>query len=156
MWGRARRERPVRAWSWTAVALAAVVVLAMTFSNPHIWNRELTFDNFTLLRNWPLVWIDGHAWREVLSGACVVLATVALAVAFTRQHYARELWITLAFGAVVLATSMLVEPRYFIPPAVFVLFFLEIGRREMAWLAAWWFLMCAVHAPFIVATRSLW
>jgi len=49
-----------------------------------------------------------------------------------------------------------VEPRYFITPAVFLLFFLEIDRRTFGWLAGWFGLICVVHAPFVVLGRSLW
>jgi hypothetical protein len=154
----ALRSRPAFTLCLTAVALTAAAALAHTFANPHAWNRDLFWDgcSFTLLRNWPLVWLDTHPWLRAASGLNVVLMALALAVAFARQPHRRELWLALATGALLPLTNGLVEPRYFIPVAVFVLLFLDLAPATVRRLTWWWLLLCASHAPFIAAGRSLW
>ena len=147
-----------RTLAFTALALAAAAVLALTFRNPHQWNREFFWDGgkFTLLRNWPLIALDTHPWLRAASGLNLVLMTAALALAFARQPHRRTLWLALAFGALLPLTNSLVEPRYFIGAAVFVLFFLELPPADTRRLAVWWLLLCALHAPFVARGVSLW
>lgn len=156
--GRALRARPAITLAVATAALAVAALLALTFANPHPWNRDLSWDGctFTLLRNWPLVWLDTHPWLRVISGLNVVLMGVALALTFARQSRRRELWLALAVGALLPLTNGLVEPRYYIPVAAFVLLFLDLAPVQVRRLACWWLLLCAVHAPFIAAGRSLW
>ena len=152
------RQHPVRTSLAAALAAAATALLATTFANPHVWNRELFWPDctFTLLRNWPLVWIDTHPWLRWLSGANLVFITLALIASFARQPYRVALWLSLLVGSVPAMANFLVEPRYFIPPLVFLLFFLRLDRRTYCWLAAWFGFLCAVHAPFVAAGLSLW
>ena len=154
----ALRTRPARTLALTAVALATAAALALTFRNPHPWNRDLFWDGctFTLLRNWPLVWLDAHAWLRAASGLNLVLMAVALTRTFARQPHRHTLWLALAFGAFLPFTNSLVEPRYFIPVAAFVLLFLDLAPATTRRLALWWLLLCAVHAPFIARGLSLW
>lgn len=152
-----RRRRGLAAL-FAGAGLVAVAVLALTFANPHIWNRELFWEgcSFTLLRNWPLVAIDGHPWLRVVSALNIVLMTLAVALVIVRQRQARALWLVLAIGAVPVVTNGLVEPRYLIPGAAFALGLLEIGRSDGRALALWWGVLSAVHAPFVFKGLSLW
>jgi putative NADPH-quinone reductase len=157
-WVDAARARPALTLGLTALTAGTAAALALTFQNPHAWNREFFWDDgkFTLLRNWPLILIDTHPWLRAASGLNVVLMAAALALTFARQPHRRELWLALAFGALLPFTNNLVEPRYFITGAVFVLFFLELPPADTRRLAVWWFVLCAIHAPFIARGVSLW
>jgi hypothetical protein len=139
-------------------AATAVVVLALTFANPHLWNRELFWDGctFTLLRNWPLVWLERHPWLQVVSALNIVFMTGALAAVFRSQRYRRELWLALAIGVLPAFTNGLVEPRYFIPAAGFLLCLLEIPPADARRLGIWWGALTLLHAPFVVRALSLW
>jgi hypothetical protein len=144
----------------TGVALggAAAAGLALTFANPHEWNRDLFWPDttFTLLRNWPLVWTDRHLALKIASGLVLVLLAVATWRGFRRQARARELWLVLFCGGLLLATNRLVDPRYYITPAVMLLLFLDLEARTVRWLLGWFALLCAVHAPYIAKGLSLW
>ncbi|HEX2852697.1 MAG TPA: hypothetical protein VHO24_05620 [Opitutaceae bacterium] len=139
-------------------AIGLVALLTAAFANPHPWNQALSWPEttFTLLRNWPLVYAGNHFGFRVFLALGVVLASVALARLFSRQTHARLLWLMAPFAVLLLATNSLVDPRYFITPAVFLLFFLEVDRRSFGTLAVWFGVICAVHAPFIVLGRALW
>ncbi len=142
----------------TVVALAAATGLALTFRNPHQWNRDLFWDGctFTLLRNWPLVWLDHHAWLRAASGLNLILMTVALTRTIAAQPHRRALLLVLFFGLFLPFTNSLVEPRYFIPAAAFTLLFLDLSPITTRRLTAWWLLLCVLHAPFIARGLSLW
>ncbi len=154
------RTHPRRAIALSAVALGASALFALTFANPHVWNRELWWADcsFTLLRNWPLVYIDHHQWAQVASGINIVAMSAALLMTFARQPHRNALWLTVFFSALLLCTNDLVEPRYFITTAVLIVFFLDWTNRdrERRVLTAWWALLCLVHAPFIALNLSLW
>jgi len=79
-----------------------------------------------------------------------------LIAGFARQPYRVALWLSLLVGSVPAAVNFLVEPRYFIPPLVFLLFFLRLDRRTFCGLAGWFGLLCLVHAPWVAAGLSLW
>lgn len=158
-WRHAFQTRPLRTATLTAAALAAAAGLALAFTNPHEWNRELWWDEadpFTLLRNWPLVAIEHHPWLRAASGLTVVAMAGALTFAFARQPHRRELWLAVIFGAVLLATNSLVEPRYFITPAALILLAIELPAREQRLLIGWFALLCAALAPFLLQGRALW
>jgi len=152
------RHHPVRTRLAAVLAAGATVLLATTFANPHVWNRELFWPDctFTLLRNWPLVWIDTHPWLRWLSGANLVFVALALIAGFARQPHGPALWLSLLVGSVPAAVNFLVEPRYFIPPLVFLLFFLRLDRRTFRGLAAWFGFLCLVQAPLVAAGLALW
>jgi hypothetical protein len=154
----ALRKRRILTFVLSALALGAATALALTFRNPHQWNRDLFWDGctFTLLRNWPLVWLDAHPWLRAASGLNLVLMAVALTLTFMRQPHRLGLWLALAFGALQPFTNSLVEPRYFIPVFAFVLLFLDLSPVTTRRLTLWWLLLCLVHAPFIARGLSLW
>lgn len=142
----------------TAVVVA---VLSLTFANPHPWNNALWWGvrsghPYLLLRNWPLMEIAAHPPLRVLSSAVAVVAVAGLAVTFHRQRYRAALWLTLPFAVLLLATNFLVDPRYYITPAALILTLSNFERAAWRKLAAWFGLICGVHAPFILAGRSLW
>lgn len=151
-------EHRARALALTVFVFGLIALFTATFANPHPWNRELSWPEttFTLLRNWPLVYADLHFPLRVLSALGVVGAGLALTRLFSRQTHAYALWLVVPFAVLLLGTNSLVDPRYLITPAVFLLFFLEIDRRSFRALALWFGAICAVHAPFIVLGRSLW
>lgn len=142
----------------TALALAAAALLTVIFRNAHPWNRDLFWDgcSFTLLRNWPLVWLDHHLLLRALSGPTVVLMTIALIRTISLQTHRLPLLLALLFGLVQPFTNSLVEPRYFIPAAAFTLLFLDLSPATTRRLTLWWLLLCTLHAPFIARGLSLW
>jgi hypothetical protein len=142
----------------TAVAVGAAAVLAVTFSNPHQWNRDLTWPGctFTLLRNWPLVWIDAHPWLRVASAMNLVLMSAAAGLLVMGQPQRRALMLALAAGAAFPLANSLVEPRYFIPGAALTLLFVDFTPTTLRRLAIWWAVLDVVHAPFIARGLSLW
>jgi alpha-1,2-glucosyltransferase len=152
------RLRPRRALAVAVAGLAVAGVLALTFRNPHIWNRELFWEgcSFTLLRNWPLVWIDTHPWLRVVSGLNLVLMALAIGRLIHAQRLRRPLWIALAVGCVPVVTNSLVEPRYFIPLAGMMLCLVEFDLGTWRRLAVWWGLLAAAHAPLVARALSLW
>lgn len=156
----AARKRPGRAVLVVGVVLVAIVVLAVTFENPHFHNRihygRTGILRYAYLRNWPLVCIDAHVWLRLVSGAVVVGMALALARIFRRQLHGRALTLAVAVGAVLLGTNFLVEPRYYLTPAVMLLTLLTIDRRTCGWLIAWFCLLNVVYAPFILGGYSLW
>ena len=157
-WREAMRVAPGKAAAWAAGGIVAAAILTATFANPHVWNRELFWEGctFTLLRNWPLVWIDTHPWLRVASGINIVLMAAAVAIVLRAQRHRRALWLVLACGAVPVFTNSLIEPRYFIPLGGMLLLFLEIDAANWRRLALWWALLSAVHAPFVARALSLW
>ena len=154
----ALRRRPGLTLALSAIALAAAVGLTLTFRNPHPWNRDLFWEGctFTLLRNWPLVWLDSDPFLRASSGLNLVLMALALTLTISSQSYSLLLWLALGFGALQPFTNSLVEPRYFIPVAAFFLLFLDLTPATTRRLTFWWLLLCAVHAPFVACGLSLW
>lgn len=145
----------------TAGLLVVVAALAATFRNPHEWNQMVWWGTrsgqpYALVRNWPLLQVDAHLWLRVLSGVSIVAAAHMAAALFRPLRHRRALWLTLPFGAILLGTNSLVDPRYCITPAVMLLCFVDFERRTWLRLAAWFGLLCALHAPFILAGKSLW
>lgn len=155
----ARLTRPYLTPGLTALGLLLAAGLAATYRNPHVWNRDLFWPDppsaYVLLRNWPLVWIDRLFLLRLASGLTIVGMLAGLAWLFARQRYARELWLLLPFGAGLLLTNGLVEPRYLIPPCALALLWLVPGpglRRQ----ALWFGLLCLVQAPFVLTGLALW
>lgn len=141
-----------------AIAAAATALLASCYRNPHVWNQELWWPDtpFTLLRNWPLVAADRWPFVRWLLSALVVLAVLGARRLLRSQPYRRELTVVAVFSTVLLGTNGLVEPRYFITPAVLGLFFLEISPRSRLILTVWFGLVSASVAPLIVHNLALW
>jgi hypothetical protein len=152
------RARPALAAALAAGGAAAAALFARGYANPHAWNRDLFWDgcSFTLLRNWPLVWIDTHPALKIASGINLVVMTAALGAVIARQRHRLPLWLALGCGMALPLTNSLVEPRYFIPVAGMLLLFLELSDRTWRLLIVWWALLCALHAPFVAAALSLW
>jgi len=159
-WQAARRRQPGRTVGLTLMALVIAAILAATYANPHVWNRELFWPDqpsaYVLLRNWPLVWIDRLPVLQALSGLIVVGVTAGLVHGFVRQVCARELLLLLPFGAVLLLTNGLVEPRYFIQPCALALLFLEPGPATLRRQAGWFALLCLGQSAFVPGGLALW
>jgi hypothetical protein len=150
-----------RGFICAGASVLVVGLLAVTFNNPHEWNQLLWWGTrigkpYLLLRNWPLLQVDAHFWLRIVSGVSVVAVVGMTVVVFQRQPHRHALWLVLLFGAVLLATNSLVDPRYYITPAAFLLCLLKLEPRTYLWLAAWFALLCALHDPFIVMGKSLW
>lgn len=154
------RARPALFFLLTAGAALAIAVLAVTFENPHLHNRihygRAGMLRYAYLRNWPLVWIDAHPWLRAMSGAVVLGISLTLVRIFRAQTYTRALTLVVVVGAVLLGSNFLVEPRYYLPPAVMLLTLLEIDGRTSAWLAVWFAALNVAYAPFILGGYSLW
>jgi len=159
-WREALRLRPGRTIGGTVLAFGVAAVLAATYANPHVWNRELFWleppSTFVLLRNWPLVWIERIAALRVISGLVVVGVTAGLVHRLRRERCARELLLLLPFGAALLLTNGLVEPRYFIPPCALALLFLAPGPSGMFRQFRWFALLCLVQSAFLLEGLALW
>ena len=149
---------PRSSWLFAAITLPTVAILSGYYANGHIWNRDLWWPevSFTLLRNWPLVALERVPWLRLVSGLLIVVMTTATVRFVAAERFRAELGAVLLIGALLLATNSLVEPRYFITPAVFVLFFLRPDPKRARRLCLWFALLSAAHAPFIVAAKSLW
>ena len=156
--GSALRQQPLRTTALTLLVLAVAGGLHVNFRNGHIWNRELWWPDatFTLLRNWPLVWAERHEWVRFLSSLNVAFLGLALATWFAKQPRRLELCLCLGFGALLPLTNNLVEPRYWLPALAVGMLFVELTVFQTRVLLAWWGLVALVHAPFIIAGRSLW
>ncbi len=156
--GAVARRRPGFAALWLTTAAVIVALYASTYVNPHGWNRDLWWDGvrFTLLRNWPLVYIENFPVLRVVAGGCVVFAALALARLCRAQRHGRALALSLPFAAALLGSNYLVDPRYYLAPAAFLLLFVAINRRDFFLLAGWWGLVALAHDPFILAGYSLW
>jgi len=155
---RAFREKPALVLMCALAAVGAVAGLALFYGNPHIWNRDLWWPDtsFTLLRNWPLVYADRFPLLRLAWSMVAVVTAVGLWRSLSRQESRIELSLVAGFSVVLLALNGLVEPRYFITPVVFWLFFLRLEFSVWRTLAVWWALLCAAHAPFIIRLASLW
>jgi hypothetical protein len=146
---------------WLVLAMLATGLLAATFQNPHEWNRILrggvrAVRYYIVLRNWLLTSVDAHLSLRLVSGASMVAVALMTALIFRQQPQRRALWFALLFGAILLGTNSLVDPRYYITPAAMLLCLMKVETRTYLWFAAWFALLCAVHAPFILTGRSLW
>lgn len=154
------RAHPARFFLLTGFAALAIAVLAVTFENPHLHNRihygRAGMLRYAYLRNWPLVWIEARPWLRAVSGAVVLGIGLALVRIFRAQAYTRALTLVVACGAVLLGSNFLVEPRYYLTPAVMLLTLLELDPRTSAWLAGWFALLNVAYAPFILGGYSLW
>jgi hypothetical protein len=159
-WVRQRlRTNPALVIATATAVMVAIAALGLTFENPHPWNRHLEYwDGFKLhfLRNWPLVWMENHAVLRWVSAALVVASFFSLGLLLRRQGHRLEIFLVVLFGALLVAPHYLVDPRYFITVAVFLLFFLRFEERTARALGGWWILLCVVHAPFIAWGRSIW
>jgi hypothetical protein len=151
--------RSLRLWP-TLLLLCFAVFFALTFKNPHPWNRDLFWDgcSFTLLRNWPLVWLDTHPWLRALSAVNIVLMILAVQKTIARQRPTLQLPLSLIvlFGLVQPFTNTLIEPRYHIPLVAFFLLYLDLTPSTTRRLTLWWLFLCVLHAPFIAKALSLW
>lgn len=154
----AARRRPAFAALWLTAAAVIVGLVAATYTNPHGWNRDLWWDGtrFTLLRNWPLVYIEKIPALRILTGVLVVFATLALAHLCRAQRHGKALALMFPFGAVLLGSNYLVDPRYYLTPAALLLLLSVPDRRDFFRLAAWWALIALIHDPFILTGYSLW
>lgn len=149
---------PRRSGVIAATGLGVAAVLAVTYSNPHMWNQDLWWPevSFTLLRNWPLVMLDRIPPLRVVSGLLIVATAFAGWRWLRREPRGIELAAVCLTGAVLLATNSLVEPRYLIPPAAFALLLMAPDETRVRHLCVWFAILCAAHAPFIVLGKSLW
>lgn len=152
------RQRPALAFAAIGVAAGTTAVLTRTYANSHPWNRDLSWEGntFTLLRNWPLVWLERHPWLRVLSSLNIVAVAIGLTAVIAQQRQRIALTLAVGFGALLPAANNLVEPRYFIPGMVIVLLWLELRAVTERRLAAWWAVLCVAHAPFVARALSLW
>ena len=157
-YGKHWRAAPVRTAAWSACLPAAAALLGATFTNAHPWNRDLWWEgcSFTLLRNWPLVALEGKPWLRHLSGLNLVVLATFLGLALRRQPHARALALAAAAGLAPAAISSLVEPRYFIPPLAVALVLAQAAPGTILMLTLWWAALCVAHAPFVAAGLSLW
>jgi len=152
------RQRPVFVTLGALAFGALIPILAHYYRNPHIWNQELWWDNppFTLLRNWPLIYADRLPILRWLWSVLAVVLILTLMHTAGRERFRDELFMVSIFGVVLLATNGLVEPRYFITPAAFWLFFRQFNARQWRVLVIWFGVLCVAHAPFIARKLSLW
>jgi hypothetical protein len=151
-------KTPARRTVWVIAGAATAAGLALSFSNPHVWNQVLFWPDtpFTLLRNWPLVWMQEHAVARWISSGNLVVVTAALGVSVAKHPHRIELATILGCGLAILLTNGLVEPRYFLPALPLALLFVDMEGRPGKALLAWWLLLCLIHAPFVAAGLSLW
>jgi hypothetical protein len=111
---------------------------------------------FTLLRNWPLIYIDRIPALRVVAGFGIILAVVAGAQLGRTSPHGRILALSLLFSAALIGSNFLVDPRYYLTPAAVLLLLIRPARRDFFLLMGWWVLIALVHDPFILAGLSLW
>ena len=152
------RVHRVRTTASFIAGAALIAGFAATYTNPHEWNRELWWEGvrFTLLRNWPLIYIEKMPALRVVAGCGVILAVAAGAQLCRTAPHGRMLALSLLFSAALIGSNYLVDPRYYLTPAAFLLLLIRPARRDFFLLGGWWLLIALVHDPFILAGLSLW
>jgi hypothetical protein len=153
------RARPVMIVIVAVSVAFAVSAFALTYKNPHPWNRSLAYwEAFHLyyLRNWPLVAAESSPALRWVFGIMVVATLFSVSALIAAQRNWPDVLLGTIFGLILLSPHYLVDPRYFITPAVFLLFFIRWEERKGCILAGWWIFLCVCHAPFILAGRSIW
>jgi len=152
------RASPARTAAGFIAGAALIAGFAVTYTNPHEWNRDLWWEGvrFTLLRNWPLIYIDRIPALRVVAGFGIILAVVAGAQLCRTSPHGRILALSLLFSAALIGSNFLVDPRYYLTPAAVLLLLIRPARRDFFLLMGWWVLIALVHDPFILAGLSLW
>ena len=152
------RSRPARTAAACLGGAALIAGFAATYTNPHEWNRELWWEGvrFTLLRNWPLVYLEKVPVLRGVAGLGVIIAVIAGAQLARTSPHGRMLGLSLLFSAALIGSNFLVDPRYYLTPAAFLLLLIRPGRRDFYLLVGWWLGIALVHDPFILAGLSLW
>lgn len=152
------RVSPARTAAGFIAGAALIAGFAATYTNPHEWNRELWWEGvrFTLLRNWPLIYIERMPVLRVVAGCGVILAVAAGAQLCRTAPHGRMLALSLLFSAALIGSNYLVDPRYYLTPAAFLLLLIRPARRDFFLLGGWWLLIALAHDPFILAGLSLW
>ncbi len=119
--------------SLLALAVAAFFVLSASFDSPHGWNTDPTS-----LRNWPLLAMQ----RSKLLVLVTCLALVPMLIETLRRtwdsgrrHRLLAIWTT---SLLFLAPHSLVDPRYFLIPAVLLDLDAPLAKRESRDLAVWY------------------
>ncbi|MEW6200188.1 MAG: hypothetical protein AB1601_16170 [Planctomycetota bacterium] len=144
LWRRWLERAFLRPWI-CAVAVAAVGLLELAFSNPHPWNVDLNY-----LRNWPLLAMTKYtAARYLAAGVLVALVPTVVSLAWNSPGRTA---LTVVGGAtlVFLAAHYLVDPRYYIVPVVLLDFWSAPAARRARQLTIWYVLLSAALAVFIV------
>jgi hypothetical protein len=100
--------------------------------------------------------MERHFSLRLVSSLNFVAMTVALVLVLLRQPRRLELCLVLVFGLSIALTNSLVEPRYLLPLAIFLLVFLDIPPADWRMLVPWWGAIVLAYAPFIVNRYSLW
>jgi len=93
---------------------------------------------------------------RVVAGCGVILAVAAGAQLCRTAPHGRMLALGLLFSAALIGSNYLVDPRYYLTPAAFLLLLIRPARRDFFLLGGWWLLIALVHDPFILAGLSLW
>jgi hypothetical protein len=142
------RSKPL-AWSLLAGLSAVWVVSSIYFRNPHRWNHEHGF-----VRNWPLRLMGRVTLSRpilifaALIGLCALLVYLLKARSF-------ELWLVVVLTLSMLATTVIVEPRYYIAPFVLGTLFARFPKQDQRRLLAWQIALSAAGC-ILIFWRVLW
>ncbi len=131
-------RRSVRGWlmspAGSGLAVALVALLALAYTNPHSYNRELYF-----LRNYVLVAIAESPALHVVVAMIIVAFAATYAYATRQTQNWRTLLIIWIFSALFLGPHYLVDPRYYMPIFVLLDLFTPYAnvtlRRQLVWYA---------------------
>ncbi|MBI5864994.1 MAG: hypothetical protein HZB38_10905 [Planctomycetes bacterium] len=125
--------------------IAIVAIIAMLFSNPHPWNNASDY-----LRNHLLTAMMRSSAVCAAVSALVVAAMLGLHRALRRQPQVRLIAATCVLSCIYIAPHWLVDPRYFLPPLLFLTVFFRPGRIDKVQLI-WSGLLCTCLATYVLS-----
>lgn len=132
-----------------AALVAAVGLLEMGFANPHPWNGDPLY-----LRNWPLMaMLTSLPARAVACTALVLLGLLAFAWGRAQPERRLLAWLTVCTLAF-LGPHWLVDPRYYLVPAVFFNLLALPAQGRTGRLAGWYAVLTAALTTYILVRGS--
>jgi len=128
-----------------ALVLAGIGIAELAYANPHPWNADLNY-----MRNRLLVWLSLSRAGRLAVGGLLALLGLALAEFWRAQPRRAELALVGLFAMLYVVPHYLVDPRYYIVPAVMVNLCASYREAELRRLAAWYLLLSAAVCSYIL------
>jgi hypothetical protein len=128
-----------------ALVLAGIGIAELAYANPHPWNADPNY-----LRNRVLVWLSLSRMGRLALGGLLALVGMALTEFWRGQSRRLELGLTGIFGLLYVLPHYLVDPRYYIVPAVMLNLYASYREAELRRLGAWYLLLSAGACGYIL------